>query len=627
MASSSPSPYRLGSALSVLYLAYRAGTANLAPLTDCDEVYNYWEPLHFVLRGTGMQTWEYAPEHALRTYAYLLPTAGAASILRTVLDYVPSSLVRGLNALLLGTTDAPIPPDLRGGDDGPLLFACLRSFLSASSCLSDLAFLDAIRDVVDPDVALWTAFAGLFAAGNFHSHPAHLPSATIATLWKFSAARQLRGDHRRAIAWGLVAVLAAGWPFCAALFVPTGLIAMWDAGMGDYVDSWGKDRGNKRSSGARWASVGRLLLRTATHALIIQSIVMAIDCRCYGRIVSPTWNIFAYNARSGGDELYGVEPLSYYVKNLLLNFNAVAVLGLASLPVVLLRRIGGRWVPFHRDDVAKFLPLVPMYLWTAAVFPRPHKEERFLFPMYPMLCLGAAVTVKEVLDLAAKALPSWRLGGRKRTMEKRKSRSLWGLALLLPPAAVSVGRSMALSDHYSAPVHVYRELFYLASAKDAARDATASSDEAVYVCTAGEWHRFPSSFFLPPNHRLGFLKSSFGGQLPQPFTPFGSKEASVGARAGRFNDENREEPDRYVDVERCSYVVELVPPGGGGSGAVPEGLRYMKSDSSASSWTRLASRKYLDAESTPFLHRVLYVPLGRDDKVAYGEYNLYGRDS
>ena len=46
------SPYRLGSALSVALLAYRVALANLSPITDCDEVYNYWEPLHFVLYGT-----------------------------------------------------------------------------------------------------------------------------------------------------------------------------------------------------------------------------------------------------------------------------------------------------------------------------------------------------------------------------------------------------------------------------------------------------------------------------------------------------------------------------------------------------------------------------------------------
>jgi len=46
------SVYRLGSVMSTLYIAVRIGTANLSPITDCDEVYNYWEPLHFILYGT-----------------------------------------------------------------------------------------------------------------------------------------------------------------------------------------------------------------------------------------------------------------------------------------------------------------------------------------------------------------------------------------------------------------------------------------------------------------------------------------------------------------------------------------------------------------------------------------------
>lgn len=35
------------------------------------------------------------------------------------------------------------------------------------------------------------------------------------------------------------------------------------------------------------------------------------------------------------------------------------------------------------------------------------------------------------------------------------------------------------------------------------------------VCVAKEWYRFPSSFFLPPNTELLFLRSGFEGQLPQ----------------------------------------------------------------------------------------------------------------
>lgn len=38
---------------------------------DCDEVYNYWEPLHFILFGDGFQTWEYSPAYSLRSYLYI----------------------------------------------------------------------------------------------------------------------------------------------------------------------------------------------------------------------------------------------------------------------------------------------------------------------------------------------------------------------------------------------------------------------------------------------------------------------------------------------------------------------------------------------------------------------------
>jgi alpha-1,2-mannosyltransferase len=63
-----------------LYIGCRIYLANRMPLTDCDEVYNYWEPLHFLLYQTGLQTWEYANEYALRTFAYLVPVQGIAVV-------------------------------------------------------------------------------------------------------------------------------------------------------------------------------------------------------------------------------------------------------------------------------------------------------------------------------------------------------------------------------------------------------------------------------------------------------------------------------------------------------------------------------------------------------------------
>lgn len=43
---------RGGASVAVLVVALRIGLANLAPISDCDEVYNYWEPVHFLRFGT-----------------------------------------------------------------------------------------------------------------------------------------------------------------------------------------------------------------------------------------------------------------------------------------------------------------------------------------------------------------------------------------------------------------------------------------------------------------------------------------------------------------------------------------------------------------------------------------------
>ena len=34
-------------------------------------VYNFWEPLHYLDRGVGFQTWEVSPQYAIRSWAYI----------------------------------------------------------------------------------------------------------------------------------------------------------------------------------------------------------------------------------------------------------------------------------------------------------------------------------------------------------------------------------------------------------------------------------------------------------------------------------------------------------------------------------------------------------------------------
>jgi len=53
------------------FLAANLLSALFAPIQDCDETFNYWEPTHYLSHGYGLQTWEYSPEFAIRSWVYI----------------------------------------------------------------------------------------------------------------------------------------------------------------------------------------------------------------------------------------------------------------------------------------------------------------------------------------------------------------------------------------------------------------------------------------------------------------------------------------------------------------------------------------------------------------------------
>jgi alpha-1,2-mannosyltransferase len=302
---------------------------------------------------------------------------------------------------------------------------------------------------------------------------------------------------------------------------------------------------------------------------------MAVDYHSYGRWTFATYNIFKYNAQGGGDELYGVEPIMYYIKNAALNFNYLAILALLVLPVCMIRRICGHPLP------TPFITLTgSLYMWLAMVVPRPHKEERFLFPIYAIVCLSAVVVVEQVCL----------------TVMGPTRRPYW-MMLLIPSSLLGMSRTMALSRYYTSPLAVY---------------ASIPSTARGLVCTCGEWYRFPSSFMLPNDTRLAFVKSSFTGQLPKQF-----QSTRIGTN---FNDANTEEMDRYVLLSECAYVVELEGPDASSSSSCT-----MQMMDDAERWTKVASYPFLDAAQTSSLHRVLYIPYlhERSKAVHYHSYSLY----
>lgn len=64
------------------FLAANLLAALFAPIQDCDETFNYWEPTHYLSHGYGLQTWEYSPVYAIRSWTYVALHAIAGSFRR-----------------------------------------------------------------------------------------------------------------------------------------------------------------------------------------------------------------------------------------------------------------------------------------------------------------------------------------------------------------------------------------------------------------------------------------------------------------------------------------------------------------------------------------------------------------
>ena len=136
----------------------------------------------------------------------------------------------------------------------------------------------------------------------------------------------------------------------------------------------------------------------------VQVPVIGIDSLAYGKVTVVPWNIIQYNVFGGaerGPDLYGTSPWNFYFFNLILNFNVLVPLSLLALPSLAVtyavdrKRLGSFKPSPDQSSPYTILAfrLLPFYLWICILTSQAHKEERFMFPAYPMLCFNAAVTL------------------------------------------------------------------------------------------------------------------------------------------------------------------------------------------------------------------------------------------
>ena len=260
---------------------------------------------------------------------------------------------------------------------------------------------------------------------------------------------------------------------------------------------------------------------------------MAVDLFFYHKILFVPWRIVSYNVLSGssrGPSIFGTEPWHFYIRNLLLNFNAWFLLAIFSGPLLLLQVALG-WQNPTRDHWLRNLGFItPFYLWLAIFSAQAHKEERFMYPAYPFLCFNAAFALHFLVFHL----------GRPNGIIKKLSANLRLFAVLTSMLFIAAGgllRTAGTVSAYEAPLEIYSPLQSIPYAQMEGN-----------VCLGKEWYRFPSSYFLGENMRAKFIKSAFDGLLPGQFS-----EASTGF--GLFptwlipsgmNDQNIEDPGKYV---------------------------------------------------------------------------------
>ncbi|XP_050216377.1 dol-P-Man:Man(6)GlcNAc(2)-PP-Dol alpha-1,2-mannosyltransferase [Mercurialis annua] len=513
-------------------LRYMSATSNI--IHDCDEVFNYWEPLHYLLYNSGFQTWEYSSQFALRSYLYI-----------------------NFHELV------GLPASWLYGEDKVRVFYAVRLFLGLISVLADATLVVALSRKYGKRLASYALAMLCLTSGCFFASTSFLPSSFSMYAMSLSSGFFLLDKPAMAVAVAAIGVIL-GWPFSILAFLPITFYAL-------------KRRFKQTFFAGAVTSAGALVLS------------VLVDYHYYRRWTSSVLNLLLYNVAGGGEShLYGVEGQLFYFRNAFNNFNFCFVLALLFLGIF----------PIAKRKYAPDLLIVvsPLYIWLAFMSLQPHKEERFLYPIYPLICVAASAVIESFPDLF-------------RDKYSSRDSSVWVMiAKLLRPVVLSLilcashARTFSLINGYGAPIEIYKILEHH-------DDAGTGS----VLCVGSEWHRFPSSFFVPDYvSEIRWIDDGFRGLLP---FPFNSTLGGTAAAPPYFNNKNKADEKQYLrDLQECTFLVEL-----------QLDRPYPSRGSDMSTWEAIAAYPYLDRELSPPLHRSFFIPYLWQEKNIFGMYKLLKR--
>ncbi|KAG5484837.1 hypothetical protein LSCM4_07607 [Leishmania orientalis] len=298
-------------AVFVLLLLTHQCASRFLPVADCDETFNFIEPIHYLLYGYGKQTWELCSKFALRSWLFLWMYAWPAMLVHHA---------AGLSSI------------------GVYFF--LRILNGCIAALAEVFFM----------CSVWFAFSGKAAAvaallllTNYpiqHAAVSFLPTSFVMICnfvvlgcwlrtqsWTSSSAassspqlQSFLAAPPRHLSWFVGAALffsvlgaVGGWPFAALLSVFVGVDLL--------------------------LRFPRITIACTPGALLVVCAAASLtDTRYYCRWTLSAWNLVVYNVFGGakrGPELFGVEPWFFFWKNLTLNFHLMFVVAMLAPLAVL----------------------------------------------------------------------------------------------------------------------------------------------------------------------------------------------------------------------------------------------------------------------------------------------------
>ncbi|KAH9778964.1 Dol-P-Man:Man(6)GlcNAc(2)-PP-Dol alpha-1,2-mannosyltransferase [Citrus sinensis] len=540
-------------------LRYMSATTNI--IHDCDEVFNYWEPLHYLLYKSGFQTWEYSSEFALRSYLYILFHE------------------------LVGR-----PASWLFAEDKVRVFYAVRLFLGLLSVTTDAVLVVALSRKYGRRLASYTLAMLCLTSGCFFASTSFLPSSFSMYAISLASGFFLLEKYAMAVAVSAAGVIL-GWPFSILAFLP--------------VVFYSLARRFKQA-----------FLAGAATSVTLLALSVFVDYQYYRRWTSSVLNLVVYNVVGGGEShLYGIEGPLYYLRNAFNNFNFGFVLALLFVGILPIARKkyapgSGRMFRWERGCLkAKVPSKVKMMVWAVAhrninttdinQKRRPSmglSHDWFLYPIYPLICVAASAVIESFPDIFRdKYDPNANFV----MVTTAKVLRPFVLGLIL---CASHSRTFSLVNGYAAPIEVYKILQHH-------DDAGPGS----VVCVGSEWHRYPSSFFIP-NYigEVRWLDDGFRGLLP---LPFNSTVGGTSAAPSYFNNKNKASDQQFLqDVEACTFLVEL-----------QLNRPYPSRGSDLSKWEPIAALPYLDREFSPPLYRSFFIPYLWQQRNVFGLYKLFRR--